>query len=86
MEKELKLGEEKFNITLKTFYGLEEVLKEELVELGYTEVKVLNRAVQIVGTWKDVYFLNLHSNTTIKIPIRSGMSWCTLQKREEARV
>ncbi len=67
MENELKLGEEKFNITLKTFYGLEEVLKEELVELGYTEVKVLNRAVQIVGTWKDVYFLNLHSRCAISV-------------------
>jgi len=54
-------------ITLKTLFGLEEVLKEELLELGYTEAQVLNRAVQIEGTWKDVYFLNLHARCTISI-------------------
>ena len=54
-------------ITLKTLFGFEEVLKEELNELGYKDVKVLNRAVQIEGTWKDVYFLNLHSRCSISI-------------------
>lgn len=54
-------------ITLKTLFGLENVLKEELLELGYNDSEVLNRAVQIKGTWKDVYFLNLHSRCTISI-------------------
>ncbi|MCE2742757.1 MAG: THUMP domain-containing protein [Fluviicola sp.] len=54
-------------ITLKTLFGFEEVLKEELNELGYKDVKVLNRAVQIEGTWKDVYFLNLYSRCSISI-------------------
>ena len=54
---------DKMTITLKTFFGLEEVLKEELYELGYDDVKVLNRAVQVKGDWKDVYFLNLNMNT-----------------------
>jgi len=54
-------------ITLKTLFGFEEVLKEELNELGYKDVKVLNRAVQIEGTWKDVYFLNLFSRCSISI-------------------
>lgn len=58
---------EKFMITLKTFYGLEEVLSEELLELGYTDVKILNRAVQISGTWKDVYYLNLHTRCAISV-------------------
>ncbi len=54
-------------ITLKTLYGLEEVLQQELIELGYPEVKILNRAVQIKGSWKDVYFLNLHCRIALTV-------------------
>lgn len=54
-------------ITLKTLFGLEEVLQEELLELGYENSSLLNRAVQIEGTWKDVYFLNLHIRCSISI-------------------
>ncbi len=54
-------------ITLKTLFGLEEVLKEELAELGYTNSELLNRAVQIEGNWRDVYFLNLHVRCSISI-------------------
>lgn len=67
MNKELKDSGENLMITLKTFYGLEEVLREELIELGYSEVKILNRAVQISGTWKDVYYLNLHTRCAISV-------------------
>lgn len=67
MNKELKDSGENLMITLKTFYGLEEVLREELIELGYSEVKILNRAVQISGTWKDIYFLNLHVRCAISV-------------------
>jgi putative N6-adenine-specific DNA methylase len=56
-----------FKITLKTLFGLENVLKEELEELGYNNVNVLNRAVQITGTWRDVYYLNLHCRCSISI-------------------
>jgi putative N6-adenine-specific DNA methylase len=58
---------EKFKITLKTFFGLENVLKEELAELGYKQVEIQNRAVQLEGTWKDVYFLNLHLRCAINV-------------------
>lgn len=54
-------------ITIKTFYGFEEVLKDELVELGYPEVILMNRSVQIEGSWKDVYFLNIHLRTAISV-------------------
>jgi len=54
-------------ITLKTFFGLEEVLKEELEEFGYSDIKILNRAVQIQGSWKDVYFLNLNIRCAITV-------------------
>lgn len=59
--------EKQLTITLKTFFGLENVLAEELDELGFSEVKVLNRAVQTKGSWKDVYFLNLHSRCAISV-------------------
>lgn len=58
---------EKLNITLKTLFGAEEVLKEELNELGFQDVKILNRAVQVVGSWKDVYFLNYHVRCAISV-------------------
>ena len=58
---------EKIKITLKTFFGLENVLKEELAELGYTNVEIQNRAVQLEGYWKDVYFLNLHISCAINV-------------------
>lgn len=56
-----------FKITIKTQFGLEVALKEELEEMGYSEIDVLNRAVQIEGTWKDVYFLNLHCRCAISV-------------------
>jgi putative N6-adenine-specific DNA methylase len=65
---EAKLDRDKeVTITLKTFFGLEEVLKEELMELGYTDIEVLNRAVQLKATWKDVYYLNLHARCAISV-------------------
>jgi putative N6-adenine-specific DNA methylase len=54
-------------IVLKTFYGLEDVLADELKELGFPESVKLNRAVQIEGDWKDVYFLNLHIRCAISV-------------------
>lgn len=61
---------EQLIITLKTFYGLEEVLKEELEELGYSDITILNRAVQLSGTWKDVYFLNLHLRCAVSVLVQ----------------
>ena len=58
---------DKIKITLKTFFGLENVLKEELAELGYTNVEIQNRAVQLEGNWKDVYFFNLHVSCAINV-------------------
>ncbi|MCH2224003.1 MAG: THUMP domain-containing protein [Crocinitomicaceae bacterium] len=61
------MSAEKLTITLKTIYGLEEVLAEELAELGFKKTKVLNRAVQIEGSLRDVYFLNLHVRCAISV-------------------
>jgi len=57
-------------ITMKTFYGFEEVLKEELAELGFPDAKKLNRAVQISGTWRDVYYLNVHLRCALSVLVQ----------------
>lgn len=54
-------------ITVKTLFGLEDAVKEELEELGYDNITVLNRAVQLQGSWKDVYFLNLHLRCALAV-------------------
>lgn len=54
-------------ITIKTQFGLEEVLKQEIEDLGYTDVKILNRAVQLIGDWKTVYDLNLNCRVAISV-------------------
>lgn len=62
--------EKKLIITIKTVFGLEEVLVEELKELGYDNAKILNRAVQIKGYWKDVYYLNVHLRCAISVLVQ----------------
>lgn len=59
--------EGKMWITLKTIFGLEETLADELKEMGYDEVELLNRAVRVKGTWRDVYYLNLHVRCAISV-------------------
>jgi putative N6-adenine-specific DNA methylase len=67
------------NIVVKTFFGLEEVLQEELAELGYAKTEKLNRAVRLEGTWKDVYFLNLHLRCALTVLVELR----TFQLKEE---
>jgi putative N6-adenine-specific DNA methylase len=57
-------------ITIKTFYGFEGVLKEELEELGFDNVTQLNRAVQIQGSWRDVYYLNVHLRCALSVLVQ----------------
>lgn len=57
-------------ITVKTLFGFEEVLKDELAELGYSKATILNRAVQISGTWRDVYYLNVHLRCAISVLVQ----------------
>lgn len=58
---------DQLTITLKCFFGFEAVLADELKELGYPETELLNRAVQLKGTWTDVYKLNLYSRCAISV-------------------
>lgn len=61
---------EQLTITVKTLFGLEEVLQDEVRELGYDNVKLLNRAVQIEGSWKDVYRLNFYCRIAIAVLVK----------------
>lgn len=65
MSKETK--QEQLTITIKTFYGLEPVLAEELESLGFSDPVQLNRAVQVKGNWRDVYFLNYNLRCAISV-------------------
>ncbi|MCF8220740.1 MAG: class I SAM-dependent RNA methyltransferase, partial [Cryomorphaceae bacterium] len=67
MAKQISESDKKLTITLKCFYGFEEVLMEELQELGYTDLMKGNRAVSLKGSWRDVYYLNLYSRCAINV-------------------
>lgn len=54
-------------ITVKTLFGFEDILKEEVTELGFKNVEKLNRAVQLKGTWEDVYTLNFKLRLAIAV-------------------
>lgn len=54
-------------ITVKTLYGFEDILSEELNELGYDKVEKGNRSVQLKGGWKDVYRINYLSRLSISV-------------------
>ncbi|TNE54118.1 MAG: class I SAM-dependent RNA methyltransferase [Bacteroidetes bacterium] len=71
---------QQLTLIIKTLYGMEEVLREELEELGYGEVKMLNRAVEIQGSWKDVYFLNLHLRCALAVLVKVKEFWIKEEK------
>ncbi len=55
-------------VTVKTFFGLEDVLLEELWEMGFSKTTKLNRAVQVeITSWKEVYYLNLHLRCALSV-------------------
>ncbi len=70
MKNNSALPEGKLTITLKTVFGLEEAVFQELEELGYSGMHVSNRAVQLNGTWEDVYKLNLHCRCVISVLVK----------------
>ena len=76
-----------FKMIAKTQLGLEEVLKEELIQLGAQEVNVLNRAVSFVGDLGFMYKANLCSRTAIRIlqPIHHLTAKTNVQLYEEAK-
>lgn len=51
----------------KTYYGLEQVLAQELTELGANEIEISNRAVYFEGDRALLYRTNLQLHTAIRI-------------------
>ncbi len=51
----------------KTFWGLEEVLEEELKKMGAKNTEILNRAVKFQGDKAMLYKSNIYSRTALKI-------------------
>jgi putative N6-adenine-specific DNA methylase len=67
------IKENKFKIIAKTSYGLEEVLVEELKQLGINEAEVVTRAVIFEGNKEELYKANLwlRSANRLIVPIKT---------------
>lgn len=61
------INEKEFKIIVKTSFGLEEVLIEELKQLGINDAVLANRAVTFTGNLSDVYKANLWLRTATRI-------------------
>ncbi|MGF7139111.1 THUMP domain-containing class I SAM-dependent RNA methyltransferase [Roseimarinus sediminis] len=61
------MSSEKFQMLAKTFPGLEEVLKEELLELGASDVETVIRGVKFTGTKELLYKANFCCRTALRV-------------------
>ena len=64
-------------VQIKTFFGLEEILAEEVKKLGGKNVEVKNRAVNCEGDLGFLYKLNYSCRTALKIlvPLFTFKAW-----------
>lgn len=64
-------------IQIKTFFGLEQVLAEEIKKLGGRNVEVKNRAVNCEGDLGFLYKINYSARTALKIlvPVLTFKAW-----------
>lgn len=62
-----------FEMVAKTMYGLEEILAQELIELGANDVQIGRRVVSFTGNKELLYKTNFHCRTALRIlkPIAS---------------
>lgn len=67
MEFDLKTQKQDMKLLAKTMAGLEELLAQELTDLGAKEVKVLKRAVSFVGDRALMYKANYLSRLALRI-------------------
>ena len=56
-----------FNMVAKTLYGLEEILAEELQQLGADNIKTGRRMVSFTGDKAMLYKANFHCRTAIRV-------------------
>jgi putative N6-adenine-specific DNA methylase len=55
------------NLVAKTLFGLENILAEELAELGAAEIKIANRAVLFTGNKELLYKINYCSRLALSV-------------------
>ncbi|WP_300675463.1 THUMP domain-containing protein [Soonwooa sp.] len=67
------MNTDNLQIQIKTFFGLEEILAEEVKKLGGRKVEIKNRAVNCEGDLGFLYKINYSCRTAVKIlvPIKS---------------
>lgn len=58
-----------FDIVIKTYYGLEDVLINEMAEKKFPTPRKLNRAVAFEGDWKDIVRANYEFHTALAVLI-----------------
>ena len=58
---------EEFQIIAKTFMGLEQVLAQELTELGANNIEIGRRMVSFTGNKEMMYRANFQLHTAIRI-------------------
>ena len=61
------MKEKNFYMLAKTMYGLEEILADELKNLGAQNIKIQNRAVSFKGDTGFMYKANLNLRTCLRI-------------------
>src|SRR6188768_2495882 len=63
----------KFQMIAKTSFGFEDILSEELQNLGATDISKGIRAVSFSGTLETMYLVNLWSRVALRVlkPIKS---------------
>jgi len=68
---------ENLQIQIKTFFGLEEVLANEIKKLGGRNVEIKNRAVNCEGDLGFLYKINYSARTALKIivPVLTFKAW-----------
>jgi len=60
----------KFELTAKTFHGLEKVLASEIKKIGASEIKILKRAVSFKGDLKVIYKANYLLRTALNVLLK----------------
>jgi len=63
------MNTENLKIQIKTFFGLEQILAEEIKKLGGRNVEIKNRAVNCEGDLGFLYKINYSARTALKILI-----------------
>ena len=69
------------SIVAKTFEGLEQILAEEIRELGGENIETVRRAVKFSGDLELIYKLNLHLRTALRVLINVHQFRADSEKR-----